>query len=606
MATDNSLKRMHSHVYPTEHIGFLEHNHVKALEDFKDICASKGYYSPAKGGQPASHDDETMLRYVRARKWNVKEAYTQFKDTEDWRKNNQIDKLYDRIDIAEYEVGRRLYPQWTGRRDKRGIPVYVFEVSHLTSKNVAAFDNASSKPGEVKSKLPPKMLRLFALYENLCEFALPLCSMIPDRPYPQTPVSQSSNIVDISNVSLKRFWDLKTHMQDGATLATAHYPETLDRIFIIGAPSFFPTVWGWIKRWFDPVTVSKIFILSKANTLSTLEEFMDRKDIPRKYGGELDFAFGDLPHLDSEIEASLKWIGPKEQKGAKTFPIGPIRWSKLENGDMLATAVGTEDGKQREQKVAIFTNPATLNNGQIGSDRPSTPPAITRLPSALDTHPTTPPSGENDYDDPPSGTSTPGSSVKETPIQAVHSNDQSRTGATYLAYREGSAMNSNPNAISSNPTAVSEEHATTAPAGTSNTVRQGTTTTRFEQQASTLGHGQLKQATPEVRENEHGDKHGVMEPGTVAQAPKEHPVPEPIPEQPGIVDQVKSAAGSAMGMASAAAASVAGAVGLGGGGQPEEKDEEPKEKKEDPAVDRAKPEQVEEFLRAQNSSIVDD
>src|SRR5438034_8056022 len=27
---------------------------------------------------------------------------------------------------------------------------------------------------------------------------------------------------------------------------------------IIGAPSFFPTVWGWIKRWFDPVTTSKI------------------------------------------------------------------------------------------------------------------------------------------------------------------------------------------------------------------------------------------------------------------------------------------------------------------------------------------------------------
>lgn len=141
------------------------------------------------------------------------------------------------------------YPQWTGRRDKRGIPLYVFEVSHVTSKAVSAFEKASSKPGEVESDLPPKMLRLFALYENLCNFALPLCSLVPDRPYTQTPVSQSSNIVDISGVSLKRFWDLKNHMQDASTLATAHYPETLDRIFIIGAPSFFPTVWNWIKKW---------------------------------------------------------------------------------------------------------------------------------------------------------------------------------------------------------------------------------------------------------------------------------------------------------------------------------------------------------------------
>lgn len=45
-------------------------------------------------------------------------------------------------------------------------------------------------------------------------------------------MSQSSNIVDISNVGLKTFWNLKSHMQDASQLATAHYPETLDRIFV--------------------------------------------------------------------------------------------------------------------------------------------------------------------------------------------------------------------------------------------------------------------------------------------------------------------------------------------------------------------------------------
>ena len=44
-------------------------------------------------------------------------------------------------------------------------------------------------------------------------------------------------------------------MSDASNLATAHYPETLDRIFVVGAPSFFPTVWEWAKRWFDPITV---------------------------------------------------------------------------------------------------------------------------------------------------------------------------------------------------------------------------------------------------------------------------------------------------------------------------------------------------------------
>lgn len=61
---------------------------------------------------------------------------------------------------------------------------------------------------------------------------MPLCSAVPGRPNPETPVDQSNNIVDISKVGIKQFWNLRTHMQDASTLATAHYPETLDRIFV--------------------------------------------------------------------------------------------------------------------------------------------------------------------------------------------------------------------------------------------------------------------------------------------------------------------------------------------------------------------------------------
>lgn len=75
------------------------------------------------------------------------------------------------------------------------------------------------------------MLPLFALYHNLLNFVLPLCSSL-ERPRPEVPVTNSTNIVDISGVSLRQFWNLKAHMQDASVLATAHYPETLDRIFV--------------------------------------------------------------------------------------------------------------------------------------------------------------------------------------------------------------------------------------------------------------------------------------------------------------------------------------------------------------------------------------
>jgi len=117
--------------------------------------------------------------------------------------------------------------------------VYVFEVAPLNSKTMSAYAKSSestSVGGKIlKSKgaaTPPRLLRLFALYENLTNFILPLCSGLKDRQNSDTPISQSNNIVDISGVGLKQFWNLRSHMQDASTLATAHYPETLDRIFV--------------------------------------------------------------------------------------------------------------------------------------------------------------------------------------------------------------------------------------------------------------------------------------------------------------------------------------------------------------------------------------
>lgn len=108
-------------------------------------------------------------------------------------------------------------------------------IKNLNSKNMADYSSktSSSKPASThqSSTVPPRLLRLFALYENMVRFVLPLCSSL-SRPNPETPVVSTTNIVDISGVGLKQFWNLKGHMQDASVLATAHYPETLDRIYV--------------------------------------------------------------------------------------------------------------------------------------------------------------------------------------------------------------------------------------------------------------------------------------------------------------------------------------------------------------------------------------
>lgn len=177
---------------------------------------------------------------------------------------------------------------------------------------------------------------------------MPLCSAILSRPYPETPISQTTCIVDISGLGLRQFWKLKAHLQDASTLATAHYPETLGRTFIIGAPSFFPTLWGWVKRWFDPGTVAKIFVLPQSEVSATLSKHIEHCDIPKRYGGSLDWDFGQLPNLDPRI---LEVITLEE--GATTIPKGPLRWREnVEGGRVDAHALGTESGNQRDRIIA--------------------------------------------------------------------------------------------------------------------------------------------------------------------------------------------------------------------------------------------------------------
>ncbi|KAJ6263110.1 hypothetical protein Dda_1669 [Drechslerella dactyloides] len=356
------------------HYGHLTHDQQSALHNFHVVLAEKGLYTPPSEKGPASHDETTLLRFLRARKFDVPSAVQQFSDTEAWRQETKIEQLYDTIDVQEYEQARSVYPQWTGRRDRRGIPVYLFKVSHLNSKTMDAYAKSTSShkkdkekessAGSSKSKTPDRLLRLFALYEAMTQLTLPLCSVLP-RDHPETPVDSTNNIVDISNVGLKTFWNLKSHMQDASTLATAHYPETLDRIFIIGAPSFFPTVWGWIKRWFDPVTVSKIFILSPSEVYPTLEKYIEKKNIPKRYGGDLDWDFGMNPDLDEDARVVMADLAHTTPDG---WTPGPIRWVGGDGPGARAVAVGTLNGKRRNTVLAAPDSLPVSNiiNGDSG------------------------------------------------------------------------------------------------------------------------------------------------------------------------------------------------------------------------------------------------
>jgi hypothetical protein len=85
----------------------------------------------------------------------------------------------------------------------------------------------------------------------------------------------------------------------------------------------------------------------------TLESFIDPKNIPKKYGGELEFQFGDKPILDPQLAKVLKWEGERDG-----FPIGPMFWvnkGEKNGNEMEAIAVGSIEKVERNEKVCTVT-----------------------------------------------------------------------------------------------------------------------------------------------------------------------------------------------------------------------------------------------------------
>ncbi|KAI0292380.1 CRAL/TRIO domain-containing protein [Russula brevipes] len=301
-----------------------------ALDDLKRSLHDCQLYTPPSATTPASHDDATLLRFLRARKFDTAKAHKQFAATEAWRRKFDVHNLYATFDPDELESAKRFYPRWTGRRDRHGIPVYVFRLASLAGPLQKELNTV---PEERRYQ------RIIALWEFMSRFTLPFCSALPHPDpsssapaasalpssfpllQPSPPITATTSIIDLSGVSLGLIWSLRHHLQQASELATAHYPETLHTIAIVNAPAFFPTVWNWIKAWFDEGTRNKVHVLGPDSRESLLE-LIDADSLPQLYGGMLPFTFEDEPVLDGPARELLG--SDKIPRGSVTFVNGKV------------------------------------------------------------------------------------------------------------------------------------------------------------------------------------------------------------------------------------------------------------------------------------------
>ncbi|KAI0441569.1 CRAL/TRIO domain protein [Xylaria telfairii] len=275
------------------------------------------------------NDEVTLLRFLRARAFDVAGALRQFQEAQAIRCSVNTTETYNTIDIDDFEHLRSIYPHWSGHRTKHGLPICTLDAANLDGPHFAKYHNYT--PSQVTC-------RAITSLDYLTRFVLPLCSTMTDRPDPDQPVSRGLYIVDITYISLRQAWNLRGYAQSITGLLATCYPEVVDKIYVVNAPPYFSKIWALLKGWIDPNTAKKLVIVPPADVLTTLLETIDIECIPERYGGQSKAEYGLVPRVD----------GLKDLVGVEELPDGPIKWT-IDQGNRTAVAVGARGGEARKE-----------------------------------------------------------------------------------------------------------------------------------------------------------------------------------------------------------------------------------------------------------------
>ncbi|KAI1121054.1 CRAL/TRIO domain protein [Nemania abortiva] len=317
----------------------------QCFRSFVEQCRDRGLLERLIGLSPDDaldglNDEITLLRFLRARSFDVSGALRQFKEAHTIRSSVNAAEAYNSIEIADFEHSRTIYPHWSGHRTKTGLPICTLDAVNLDGPNFSNYHKCT--PSQTTC-------RAIMSLDYLTRFVLPLCSTMTDRPNPHMPVSSAVCLVDITYVSLRQAWNARGYAHSVTGLLATCYPEVVDKIYLLNAPPSFSRIWAFIKGWIDPKTAAKLVVVQSADILPTLLETIDIESIPERYGGKSTAQNGKIPPVDS-LRGLL---------GCDELPDGPIKWT-VDQGGRTAVAVGTRGGEARKELLGPNSIKAAL------------------------------------------------------------------------------------------------------------------------------------------------------------------------------------------------------------------------------------------------------
>ncbi|TYH63355.1 hypothetical protein ES332_D07G186500v1 [Gossypium tomentosum] len=246
-----------------------------SIEDVRDAEEEKAVQAfrealLAKDQLPSRHDDyHTLLRFLKARKFDLDKTVQMWEDMLNWRKENGVDTILQDFVYDEYEEVQRCYPHGYHGVDKQGRPVYIERLGKIDPTKL------------MKVTTVDRFLKYHVQgFEKAFVEKFPACSIAAKR-----HIDSTTTILDVQGLNWMSFGkvahDLVMRMQkiDGD-----NYPETLHQMYIVNAGNGFKLLWNTAKSFLDPRTTAKIHVLGNKFHNKLLES-IDPSQLPEFLGG---------------------------------------------------------------------------------------------------------------------------------------------------------------------------------------------------------------------------------------------------------------------------------------------------------------------------------
>ncbi|EEA19706.1 phosphatidylinositol transfer protein csr1 [Talaromyces marneffei ATCC 18224] len=221
------------------------------------------------------HPDAMLLRFLRARKWDVGKAFVMLVAAVAWRtkKMHVDDDILPRGEIYALQQMR----SFDRKESRKGWD--FMKQFHMGKNIIHGVDRAGRPIIDIRVRLHRAEDQSVEVLERYIVHTIESVRMLLRPPFVETAIL----IFDMTDFSMTNmdYTPVKYFIKCIENL----YPECLAAIILHKAPWFFSGIWKMIKTWMSDSLVSKVHF---TKTLDDLERFIPRSNIPSDLGGTDD------------------------------------------------------------------------------------------------------------------------------------------------------------------------------------------------------------------------------------------------------------------------------------------------------------------------------